>query len=168
MANVFELRPIFFYIFESFFFLFGFVGFPCMWGSGPHMLGDQVNHIKTKKKKIKKKKKPKRRGKRGKTHLPRFHQQVDPTSNVVRSSWNLEERFETRVATIWMVKIRFWARELVLLPVNNNDIFWYTFSNFLCFFTRRDCIIQGYMCSWCIFKPLYIIIEKTGVTHYCW
>ena len=34
-------------------------------------------------------------------------QQADLTSFVVQSSWNLEKMFETRVATIWTVEIRF-------------------------------------------------------------
>ena len=36
-----------------------------------------------------------------------IYQQADPTSSMVQSSWNLEEMFETRVATIWTVEIRF-------------------------------------------------------------
>ena len=36
------------------------------------------------------------------------------------------------------MKIRFWARELVFLPVNSNIVFWYTFSNFLCFFFCQE------------------------------
>ena len=110
-----------------------------------HMLGHKLITFK-KNKKNKKKNKEKR--KRGKTHLPRFHQQVDPASSIVRSSWNLEERFETRVAKIWMVEIKFWAHELVLLPVNSNDVFGvYFFQFFFVSFAKRDCIIQDYMCS---------------------
>ena len=71
-------------------------------------------------------------------HLPRFHQQDDLISSVVQSSWNLEENFEIWVATIWTMKIKFWAWELVLLHVNSNNVFGYTFSNFLCFFLSQE------------------------------
>ena len=110
-------------------------------------------------------------------HLPKFDQQVDPASSMVRSSWNLEERFETRVATIWTMEIRFLAQELVLLPLNSNNVFGYTFSNFLCFFRQerlynprlyvllmyleasRD-YSREYMCT-----PLLLIVEVwTGLS----
>ena len=52
---------------------------------------------------------------------------------MVRSSWNLKKRFETWVATIWMVEIRFWARELVLLSVNSNIVFFMLSLIFFCF-----------------------------------
>ena len=103
------------------------VGLPCMWGSGPHMLGSQVSYIK-KKRSGKEKQREEKREK--KTHMSKFHQQVNLASSVVWLSWNLEKRFKTRVATIWTVKIRFWARAPVLLLVNSNDVFGYSFSNF--------------------------------------
>ena len=111
--------------------------------------------------------KPKRREKREKREkrisLPKFHQRVDPALFVVRLSWNLEERFENQVATIWTVEIRFWDQEIMLLPMNSNDIFG-ILSPIFFVFAKRDCIIQDYMCSWCIWKPLEIILEKTSVT----
>ena len=70
--------------------------------------------------------------------MPRFHQQANSTLSMVRSSWNLEERFKTRVATIWMVKIRFWVWELVLLPMTSYGIFkGILFPIFLYFFCQE-------------------------------
>ena len=83
-------------------------------------------------------------------HLPKFHQQVDPASYVLWSSWNFDERFETWVATIWMVEIKFWAQELVLLSINSNSVFLGILSPSFLVFAKRDYIIQGYMCSLCI------------------
>ena len=150
------------------------VGLPHMWGSGPHMLGDQVGWIgKDKKRQKGDKEKGARKKRLGKTQrrekrekrisLPKFHQQADPASFIVRLSWNLEERFETQVATIWTVEIRFWDQEIMLLPMNSNDIFG-ILSPIFFVFDKRDCIIQDYMCSWCIWQPLEIILEKTSVT----
>ena len=34
----------------------------------------------------------------------RFHQMSDPASSVVRSSWNLEERFVAHVSAIWTMR----------------------------------------------------------------
>ena len=56
---------------------------------------------------------------------------------MVWSSWNLEEMFETQVATIWTMDIIFWARELVLLPMNSNDVFLVYFLQFFCFFCQE-------------------------------
>ena len=106
-------------------------------GVGPIFLGAKLVTFKKNRSGKRRKKKTKRREKRRKTYLPRFNQQVDPTLSVVRSSWKLEKKFKTWVATIWMVKIRFWAWELVLLHVNSNNVFGYTFSNFLCFFSQE-------------------------------
>ena len=41
--------------------------------------------------------------------------------------------------------IRFWARELMLLPTNRNSVFG-ILSPIFFVFTKRDCIIQAYMC----------------------
>ena len=113
------------------------VGLSCMWGSGPHILGAQVSYIKKRKRGDWE---TERREERGKTYLPIFHQQVNPASSVVWSSWNLEERFETRVATIWMVEIRFWAWEMVLVPMNSNDVFWVYFLKFSLFLLPREIV----------------------------
>ena len=139
------------------------IGLPRMWGSGSHMLRDQVSCIKKKLEKIK----TERRERKKRISLPRFHQRADPASSEVWSSWNLKEKFETQVATIWTVEIIFWAWELILLPVNSNNIFC-ILSPIFFVFAKRDCIIQGYMCSWYICQPLDIILEKVDITHYCW
>ena len=68
--------------------------------------GPSKLHLKKKKSKSGKKK-TQRREEREKIHLLRFRQQADLASSVVRSSRNLEEMFETRVATISTVEIKF-------------------------------------------------------------
>ena len=124
-------------------------------GMGPIFLEPKLVIIKKQKQKqkeIEEKRKTERREKKKEKHisLPRFHQIIDLASFVVRSSWNLEERFETRVATIWTVKIKFWARKLVLLPMNSNDMFFGILYPIFFVFSKRDYIIEGYMCCWCI------------------
>ena len=138
---------------------------------GPICLGPKSVTLK-KRKQIGKRKTERKEEREKKTHMPKFHQQADPTLSMVRSSWNLEERFKTWVATIWTVEIIFWAQQLVLLAMNNNNVFWGILSSiFLVFFAKRDYIIQGYMCSWCILvasrdysredkcNPLLLIVE---------
>ena len=53
------------------------------------MLGDQVGCVGKDKK-----------GPKKKCISMSIHQRADPTSYVVQLTWNLEERFETQVATI--------------------------------------------------------------------
>ena len=55
---------------------------------------------------------------------------VDLVSYVVPSNWNLEERFETRVVTIWAVEIKYWY----YCPWTVTTCFWEFFIQFSLFF----------------------------------
>ena len=119
-------------------------------GVGPICLGPKLVTIKTKNKNKKFLEKGKTERKEKHISLPIFHQIANLASSVVRSSWNLEKMFKTRVATIWIIEIRFWAWKLVLLSMNSNDVFFGILSPIFLVFAKRDYIIQDYMCSWCI------------------
>ena len=111
------------------------VGLPCMWGSGPHMLGSQVSYIKKKRSGKEKQREEKREKKNTSAQISstsRSHFICDPiklkfggeVQNL--SSYNMNS------------EIRFWARELVLLPLNSNDIFLgIIYPIFLCFFYQE-------------------------------
>ena len=67
----------------------------------------------------------------------------------------MEERFKTQVSIIWMVEIRFWARNLILLLIDSNDAFGILSPFFL------------YFCQEKLYNPkLYVFLMYLIVSKY--
>ena len=103
-----------------------------------------------------------------KTHLPRFYQQINAASSVVRLSWNLEKRFETQVATIWTIRSDFELGNWCYCPWTVTTLFGILSSIFIYLFCQERLYNSRLYVLLMYLTASRDYSRETCVTHYCW